>query len=66
MQPFFTTKDIGKGTGLGLSVALGVVENHSGKLFLDRSSANTKFVIELPLRQPSATEQTQPVEKKSA
>ena len=52
MQPFFTTKEIGKGTGLGLSVTQGMVETQHGRLYLDRASANTKFVIELPLKQP--------------
>lgn len=48
MQPFFTTKEIGKGTGLGLSVALGVVKNHDGDLYIDDQSQFTKFVVELP------------------
>jgi len=51
MQPFFTTKEIGKGTGLGLSVSKGIMESHGGSLTLDRECANTRFVIELPLRQ---------------
>jgi C4-dicarboxylate-specific signal transduction histidine kinase len=48
MQPFFTTKDIGKGTGLGLSISQGIVESHSGKLYLDPNSTNTKFTMRLP------------------
>jgi C4-dicarboxylate-specific signal transduction histidine kinase len=51
MQPFFTTKELGKGTGLGLSISRGIVEDHGGTLTLDRSAANTKFVINLPMRQ---------------
>jgi C4-dicarboxylate-specific signal transduction histidine kinase len=51
MQPFFTTKEIGKGTGLGLSISRGIVEDHGGTLTLDRDAANTKFVVELPIRQ---------------
>ena len=47
-QPFFTTKEIGKGTGLGLSLAIGIVQNHRGKLFLDSENKNTCFVIFLP------------------
>ncbi len=53
MDPFFTTKPIGKGTGLGLSISHSIVENHQGKLYVDTSTENTKFVIEIPL---SATE----------
>jgi signal transduction histidine kinase len=45
MQPFFTTKGVGKGTGLGLSISKGIVEKHSGELFLDSTHANTCFVI---------------------
>ncbi|MFK7828005.1 MAG: sensor histidine kinase [Oligoflexales bacterium] len=48
MQPFFTTKEVGKGTGLGLSVALGIVKHHNGKLYINRKSENTSFVVELP------------------
>jgi signal transduction histidine kinase len=47
-QPFFTTKDIGKGTGLGLSISSGIVASHGGRLWLDDSSPNTRFVIHLP------------------
>ncbi len=51
MQPFFTTKEVGKGTGLGLSVGKGIIEDHQGRLRHDTSCSNTRFVIELPLRQ---------------
>lgn len=47
-QPFFTTKQIGKGTGLGLSTALGIVESHNGKLWLDAKAPHTTFVLSLP------------------
>jgi C4-dicarboxylate-specific signal transduction histidine kinase len=48
MQPFFTTKDIGKGTGLGLSISKGIIESHSGSLFVDNTCPNTKISIRLP------------------
>jgi PAS domain S-box-containing protein len=47
MEPFFTTKEVGKGTGLGLSVSKAVIEEHGGLLYLDKSAANTCFVIQL-------------------
>jgi signal transduction histidine kinase len=49
MQPFFTTKEIGKGTGLGLSISSGIIADHGGTLKYDETSANTRFVIVLPL-----------------
>lgn len=48
-QPFFTTKEVGKGTGLGLSISKGIIEAHGGSIFVDPNSANTRFVIRLPL-----------------
>lgn len=50
-QPFFTTKEVGKGTGIGLSISKGLIEAHHGKIYLDNQSLNTKFVIELPIKQ---------------
>ncbi len=51
MQPFFTTKVVGNGTGLGLSISKGIIEDHNGQLRYDRSCANTRFIIDLPLKQ---------------
>jgi C4-dicarboxylate-specific signal transduction histidine kinase len=48
LQPFFTTKEVGKGTGLGLSMSAGVMLAHSGRLYLNRESPNTEFVLEFP------------------
>ncbi len=53
-DPFFTTKPMGTGTGLGLSVAAGIITTHGGRLWLDEVSAETTFLIELPIRRPAA------------
>lgn len=52
MQPFFTTKEVGRGTGLGLSISKGIAESHSGELRYDSTCDNTRFILEIPLRQP--------------
>lgn len=48
-QPFFTTKNVGVGTGLGLSISKGIVEQHGGHLYYDKTSNYTRFIVELPL-----------------
>ena len=48
-DPFFTTKEVGKGTGLGLSISKSIIENHTGRLYIDFDSKNTCFVVELSL-----------------
>jgi signal transduction histidine kinase len=45
--PFFTTKAVGLGTGLGLSIATGIAKDHGGKIAIDTTSLNTKFVVTL-------------------
>lgn len=50
MEPFFTTKRVGEGTGLGLSIAKGIIESHEGSIWLDEKSAQTRFVIEIPIK----------------
>lgn len=48
-QPFFSTKPVGRGTGMGLSISHSIVYVHGGKIYLDNSTAQTTFVVELPV-----------------
>lgn len=49
-DPFFTTKEVGKGGGLGLSISYGVIREHGGELFLDKSyDKGSRFVVRLPV-----------------
>jgi two-component system NtrC family sensor kinase len=53
-EPFFTTKR--NGNGLGLAITQEIVEAHGGKIRCERHApAGTRFVIELPVRQQSAS-----------
>ena len=59
-NPFFTTKPTGSGTGLGLSISLGIVREHEGRIWAENASqGGARFVIELPLVQPHAPEDSQ-------
>ncbi len=51
MTPFFTTKEKGKGTGLGMSISERIIKGHCGKLWIDHTHVNTRFVITLPIAQ---------------
>ncbi len=51
--PFFTTKPPSRGIGLGISISASIVQTHHGRLWIDRTSPNTCFVVSLPKRQES-------------
>ena len=57
MEPFLQPKKLARGAGLGLSVAKGIIESHGGTIQLDRSSVNTRFVIDLPIHQADTHDQ---------
>jgi signal transduction histidine kinase len=44
----FTTATAERGTGLGLTICRQIVEEHSGSIWVDRQSENTRIVVELP------------------
>ncbi len=64
--PFFTTKELGRGTGLGLSISTGIIESHGGRLFYDRDSPHTRFIVELPRHFPEVSPHSSPLFQKSA
>jgi two-component system NtrC family sensor kinase len=53
--PFFTTKEPGHGTGLGLSITYSIVENHGGRITVERpSTGGAAFRVDLPPVPPGA------------
>jgi C4-dicarboxylate-specific signal transduction histidine kinase len=49
-EPFFTTREVGQGTGMGLSMAQGIAREIGGRLELDSSCPNTRFVLGVPAK----------------
>ena len=54
-EPQFTTKAAGKGTGLGLDIVKRIVAHHHGSVACESDGAGARFIVRLPLVQPSAT-----------
>ncbi len=68
-EPFFSTKSVDEGNGLGLSVALGIIQQHDGRMncesaegsgarfdfYLHRSAAEA--IPERPVKSPSPTKE---------
>jgi two-component system OmpR family sensor kinase len=42
-------------TGLGLAIVAAVVEAHSGRVTVDSTPGDTRFVVRIPLRLPEST-----------
>jgi len=47
--PFFTTKRENGGTGLGLRIVQTLIESHSGKIDLGKTTKGTLFTLQFPL-----------------
>jgi signal transduction histidine kinase len=55
-EPFFTTKPVGEGTGLGLDISYRIVVNgHGGDISLSSQPGDTRFMVRLPVVEPSST-----------
>ncbi|NOY91898.1 MAG: hypothetical protein GXP55_11935 [Deltaproteobacteria bacterium] len=54
-DPFFTTREVGCGSGQGLAIAHNIVtQRHAGRLYVERTDAGARFVLELPRREVAA------------
>ena len=54
-EPFFTTKPQGSGTGLGLEIVHRIItQKFSGKVEVQSQPGDTRFIIRLPVKTPSA------------
>jgi two-component system NtrC family sensor kinase len=50
LEPFVTTKPSGVGTGLGLPLCQGIIESHSGRLYVEsQPGQGAVFRVELPV-----------------
>jgi signal transduction histidine kinase len=54
-EPFFTTKPVGEGTGLGLDISYRIVVNgHGGDIAVESQPGDTRFLVRLPVAEPSS------------
>ncbi|PYU92309.1 MAG: hypothetical protein DMG25_12320 [Acidobacteria bacterium] len=51
-DPFFTTKSVGQGTGLGLDTACRIARKHHGNIRVVSKPGDTRFQVDLPIKQP--------------
>jgi PAS domain S-box-containing protein len=57
-NPFFTTKEVGEGTGLGLSICYGIVQEHSGALYVkSKLRDGATFTVEMPIVQEQISDE---------
>jgi signal transduction histidine kinase len=55
-EAFFTTKPQGSGTGLGLEIVHRIVtQKFDGKIDVESEPGNTRFIVRLPVKEPTAT-----------
>ncbi|MEM9218304.1 MAG: ATP-binding protein [Cyanobacteria bacterium P01_F01_bin.150] len=57
-EPFFTTKSADKGTGIGMAISHQlIVEKHGGQIdCTSEKGIGTKFIIEIPIKQPQTVD----------